>query len=213
MLLWGKKSLKCTTYHLKPVLQSSSILSIMLPILKCTLIQPVHCELHVFLSIKTVEYIQSTLGQLRCVFLLRRLRTGLTFFHFNQVLLKQTLAFLFILLFMFRCGEWECVFSTVCLVHVCISQCVFSLRVSTHVHLCFWHVFALVPLCCQCIAVRVGLHFHLFVCVLCVFVFSLRKSVEGKGNWWRREKWMNGGVIYLVWRTAPLAVKNHPPYH
>lgn len=198
MLLWGKKSLKCTTFHLKPVLQSSSILSIMLPILKCTLIQPVHCELHVFLSIKTVEYIQSTLGQLRCVFLLRRLRTGLTFFHFNQVLLKQTLAFLFILLFMFRCGEWECVFSTVCLVHVCISQSACSACVCLHMYI---YVSGMYLLLCPCVVSVLLLEWvYIFICLyvcyvcLCFLCVNLWKGRETGGG--GRSEWM---VVLFIW--------------
>ena len=84
----------------------------------------------------------------------------------------------------------------VCLVHVCISQsaCSVSVCVSTHVHLCLGHVFALVPLCCRCISVWAALHLHLFVCMcvcVCVFVFSQCKPVEGKlvvegkvNEWW-----------------------------
>ena len=137
---------------------------------------------------KTVDSIQrSALGQLRCVFLLRRLRTGLTFFHFNQLLLKRTLAFLFILLFLSQCGEAECVFTAcvfVCLAHVCISPTACSACVCVCLHM-YRNVSAMYLLSCRCVVSallqELCLHLHLSICVCVrVFVFSQRKPVEGK---------------------------------
>ena len=141
---------------------------------------------------KTVDSIQrSALGQLRCVFLLRRLRTGLTFFHFNQLLLKRTLAFLFILLFLSQCGEAECVFTAcvfVCLAHVCISPTACSACVCVCVYtctemflpcICSRAAVLSVHCCRSCVYISTCPYACVCVCV-CVFVFSQRKPVEGK---------------------------------
>lgn len=79
-------------------------------------------------------------------FFLRPLRTALTFFHFNQALLKRTLGFLFIQLFMSKRGEGACVFT----LSVCV--CVFSEHVTVCVYICTYMSFSVLYLCCQCAA-------------------------------------------------------------
>ena len=90
-----------------------------------------------------------------------------------------------------RRGCFHCM--CVCMFSACVhlSVCVCRLCVSTHVHLCLWHVFAPVPLLLSAYCCLSGSTSSL-VCMCICFVFSQSKPVKGKGNWWRKEKWMNG---------------------